>query len=149
MVVVNDDQHLSSLLEQLMAGDPRLQVVAKARTEVAATAMCWEAMPEAVVIEQHFGGVQWWGVLPELRRFCPDACLVLLTDLARHQLPESVAVVDHILQRSAPWQDLLDLLAPPVCEDEAYQKLAARAVAASGPSGLLADPGRLLLRRRR
>jgi DNA-binding NarL/FixJ family response regulator len=123
VVVVNDDQHLSSLLEQLMAGDPRLHVVAKARTEVAASAMCWEALPEAIVVEQHAGGVQWWSLLPELRRFCPDTCMVLLTDLPTHQLPESVAVVDHILGRTAPWHELLDLLAPPVCEDEAYEQL--------------------------
>jgi DNA-binding NarL/FixJ family response regulator len=123
VVVVNDDQHLSSLLEQLMASDPRLLVVAKARTEVAASALCWEAMPQAIVVEQHAGGIQWWGLLCDLRRYCPDTCLVLLTDLPTHDLPEAVAVVDHVLARTSPWQHLLDLLAPPVCEDEAYDQL--------------------------
>ena len=123
VVVVNDDQHLSSLLEQLLASDPRLLVVAKARTEVAAAAMTWESMPEAIVIEQHAGGVQWWSMLPEMRRYCPDTCLVMLTDLPTHKLPETVAVVDHVLPRTSPWQDLLNLLAPPVCEDEAYEPL--------------------------
>jgi hypothetical protein len=85
--------------------------------------MCWEALPEAIVVEQHAGGVQWWSVLSDLRRFCPDSCIVLVTDLPKQQLPESVAVVDHILTRTTPWQDLLDLLAPPVCQDEAYEPL--------------------------
>jgi DNA-binding NarL/FixJ family response regulator len=123
VMVVNDEQHLSSLLEQLMASDPRLTVLAKARTAVAASALCWETRPDAIVIEQHAGGLQWWNLLPSLRRYCPDACLVLLTDLPPQELPETVAAVDHVLARTSPWQQLLDLLAPPVCEDEAYEPL--------------------------
>ena len=43
--------------------------------------------------------------------------------MPRHEQPEAVAVVDHMLARTSPWQHLLDLLAPPVCEDEADEQL--------------------------
>jgi hypothetical protein len=123
VLVVQDDQHLSSLLERLLASDPRLLVAARARTEIAAAALCWEVVPEAIVVEQHGGGVQWWDLLPELRRYCPDTCLVLLTDVCGDDLPTTAKVADHVLPRHSPWDALLQLLAPPVCEDEAYDPL--------------------------
>jgi len=59
VLVVNDDHHLSSLLEQLLAGYPRLVLVGKARTPIAAEALAWETMPDAIVVEQHGSGIGW------------------------------------------------------------------------------------------
>lgn len=123
VLVVNDDHHLSSLLEQLLAGDPRLLVVGKARTPVAAQALAWEAMPDAIVVEQHGSGIGWWDELASLRRYCPGACLVLLTDVAERKLPTQAAVADHLLPRSSSWSALADLLAPPTCEEDAAEPL--------------------------
>ena len=123
VLVVNDDHHLSSLLEQLLAGDPRLLLVGKARTPVAAQALAWEAVPDAIVIEQHGGGIEWWDELVALRRYCPAACLVLLADRPAHSLPPEASVADHVLPRSSSWSDLADLLAPPTCEEDADQPL--------------------------
>jgi len=123
VLVVNDDHHLSSLLEQMLAGDPRLVVVGKARTPIAAQAVAWEAMPEAVVVEQHCGGIAWWDDLVSLRRYCPDSCLVLLTDLADDDLPPQAKVADHVMPRSSSWAQLADLLAPPTCDEDADEPL--------------------------
>jgi DNA-binding NarL/FixJ family response regulator len=123
VLVVNDDNHLSSLLEQLLAGDPRLVVVGKARTPIAAQALAWEAMPDAVVVEQHGSGIPWWDELVSLRRYCPDGCLVLLTDLSGDELPTQAKVADHVLPRTSSWAKLADLLAPPTCDEEAAEPL--------------------------
>src|SRR3954462_11783947 len=48
VLVVNHDHNLSSLLEQMLAGGPRLVLVGKGRTPIAAHAVAWEAMPDAV-----------------------------------------------------------------------------------------------------
>jgi chemotaxis response regulator CheB len=119
VLVVNDDHHLSSLLEQLLAGDPRLLVVGKARTPISAQALSWELLPDAIVVEQHDDGIAWWDELLALRRYCPDTCLVLLTDVPARRMPETAGVADHVLSRTSSWATLADLLAPPVCEDEA------------------------------
>jgi len=123
VVVVNDDHQLSSLLEQALLGDPRLEVVGKARTPLGAVALAWELVPQAIVVEQHDVGIVWWDTVPLLRRYCPQACLAVLTDLADDQLPPEASLADHVLPRHIGWQRLADLLAPPVCADEADEPL--------------------------
>src|SRR6195952_5870399 len=103
VLVVDDADHLTTPLEQLLAGDPRLVVVGKARTPIAAAALAWEALPDAIVVEQHDEGIAWWEELASLRRYCPDSCLVLLTDVPSRRLPESTALADHVLPRSSSW----------------------------------------------
>ena len=124
VLVVNDDHHLSSLLEQLLAGDPRLVVVGKARTPIAAAALAWEALPDAIVVEQHDERHRLVGragvAAPLLPRQLPGPA-------HRHLVatPAGVArqLADHVLPRSSSWADLADLLAPPVCEDYADEPL--------------------------
>jgi DNA-binding NarL/FixJ family response regulator len=123
VLVVNDDHELSSLLEQVLRADPRLIVVGKARTPIAAQALSWEMAPDAIIVEQHDVGITWWDELARLRRYCADSCLVLLTDRDRDELPTVVKLVDHVLPRTTPWRDLADLVVPPVCEDEVDEPL--------------------------
>jgi hypothetical protein len=80
-------------------------------------------MPDAIIVEQHVAGIRWWDELASLRRYCPDSCLVLLTDSEPEGLPAQGDVADHVRPRSASWADLADLLAPPVCKEEAAEPL--------------------------
>lgn len=119
VVVVNDDLHLASLLERVLVSDPRLVVTARARTPISALALAWESPPDALVVEQHRAGIQWWGILSDLRPYCPHACIVVLTDLDEDERPAAANLADHVLPRHWSWHLLADLLSPPVCEDQA------------------------------
>lgn len=119
VLILTDDQHVSSLLEQFLTRDPRLQVTAQGRTTLGATALAWEHVPAAIVVEQQLIGVDWLPLLPTLRRYCPDACILVLCsdgDLCARAREQGA---DHAFDRAVGWSRIADVLAPPVCADPA------------------------------
>lgn len=79
VMIVDDHTLFRRGLTALLAGDPRIEVVADAADAGAALKRAKELAPDVVLLDNHLPGVRGVDVLPALRETVPQARIMMLT----------------------------------------------------------------------
>ena len=110
VLVVDDSEVLRGLVSHYLDGEYDLQVIASVDSAAAAVAHASRSRPDVIVLDHELPGPSGLDVLPELRRLCPGARIVVFSSSldVRHDVLSRGA--DEFVSKEQPFPDLVDAL---------------------------------------
>jgi DNA-binding NarL/FixJ family response regulator len=110
VLVVDDSEVLRGLVSHYLDGEFDLQVIASVDSAAAAVAHASRSRPDVIVLDHELPGPSGLDVLPELRRLCPGARIVVFSSSldVRHDVLSRGA--DEFVSKQRPFPDLVDAL---------------------------------------
>ena len=110
VVLVDDDPFIIDLFQSMLSVDDAYEVVGTAGDGAEAIEVCREAQPDTIVLDLWMPVMGGLDALPELRRVCPSAGIVVVS--ARHSEAEALAAgADLFVLKPEAARNLSDVLA--------------------------------------
>ncbi|HZU74440.1 MAG TPA: response regulator [Acidimicrobiales bacterium] len=120
VLVVDDDPEACILARTLLELDGRFRVSSRASNGRVAVVVAAIDQPDAIVLDLAMPGMDGWAALPELRRVCPGAAIVVTSAFPDPvTLAEVVSLgADEYLNKGTSWRELAPVLAA-LCQSRA------------------------------
>ena len=109
VVLVDDDPFIVDLFRSMLSVDDAYEVVGTAADGAEAISLCKALQPDTIVLDLWMPVMGGLDALPELRRVCPSAGIVVVS--ARHSEPEALAAgADLFVLKPEAARNLSDVL---------------------------------------